>query len=298
MSRNGKGNNLALPITLLVLFALGLLPTRWLGFASDLSAIVNLPVAPLAQVGNAVQEIVRPPTEIAADWPEAVREKARLLEEERNRWERMYRVKEEEVAALQEQIRQLQMVPIDTIRVPIRPLQASVTMRDPSDLHGPVRLHASERQGLVANTAAVYGGVYLLGRVTEVDQFSATLLPLTNAANDGINARIFSQSRLDESTSASRSPRVRLSAQRNGLLIGDISREVDAGPGDIVALSDSSWPEAAQFMRIGSILEVREKEENPLRRVIVVKPTYAVGDVSSVTLLVEDRSGGTEGATP
>ena len=87
-----------------------------------------------------------------------------------------------------------------------------------------------------------------------------------------------------------RSPRVRLRAPGDGTLDGDIARDADVGVGDIVFLADASWPESAQFMRIGEIVAIEDKEQNPLRRMIVVRPVYQVYDISAVTLLIEERS--------
>src|SRR5690606_27922858 len=90
---------------------------------------------------------------------------------------------------LQEQLEQIQMMPLDDLRVRVRPVIASVTGRDPRNVTAKVQINRGSEYGVEPGTIAGYGGVHLIGRVIEPGRLRSHLLPITNINSDYIRAR-------------------------------------------------------------------------------------------------------------
>lgn len=267
-----------------------MLPTSLLGWVGDLSSIVRLPVAPLDDLGNSAAAWLRPVPEPHADLPPDAQALVKNLEEQRDRYERLYHATSQRIIDLQEQLQQLQQVPIDTLEAPVSLLRAQITTRNPSEPNAPVQLNRGTRQGVATSSIAVYNGVHLIGRVADVTAVSCSLHPLTDGATGLIRAAVLPAA--DDTITVAEAARVALKPTGDGAFLGEVAKDRHVKPGDNVRLFDSAWPMSAQAMIIGVVTDVRTKDDQPLRNEIVVKPRYTVAQLSDVTLIVEDQSMG------
>lgn len=283
-----RASRVFLAVIALVLI-LSMLPTGLLGWVGDLSSIVRLPVAPLNDLGNSAAAWLRPVPKPHADLPPDAQELVKNLEEQRDRYERLYHATSQRILELQDQLAQLQQVPIDTLEAPVSLLRAQITTRHPSEPNAPVQLNRGKRQGVATSTIAVYNGVHLIGRVAEVTPVSCSLHPLTDSATGLIRAAILPAA--DDTLTIKEAARVALKPTGDGAFLGEVAKERQIKPGDNVRLFDSAWPMSAQAMIIGIVTDVRTKDDQPLRNEIVVKPRYTVAQLADVTLIVEDESG-------
>jgi cell shape-determining protein MreC len=273
-----------------LILILSVLPTAWLGWVGDLSSIVRLPVAPLNDLGNSAASWLRPVPAPHAELPHDAKELVQNLEEQRDRYERLYHATSQRIIELEEQLVQLQQVPLDTLEAPVSLLRAQITTRHPSETNAPVQLNRGTRQGVATSSIAVYNGVHLIGRVAEVSAVSCSLHPVTDAATGLIRAAVLPAA--DDTITVKEAARVALKPTGDGALLGEVARDRHVKPGDTVRLFDSAWPVSAQAMIIGIVVDVHTKDDQPLRNEIVVKPRYTVAQLSDVTLIVEDQSAG------
>ena len=278
---------LAFTAAVVITVMLSVFPTRWLGWVGEVSSIVRLPVAPLDDLGNSAARWLRPPAETHAALDPQSRELVLNLEEQRDRFERLYHAAQQHAADLQQQLQQLQQVPVDTLNVPVTLLRAQITTRHPNQPNGPVQLNRGARHGVETGAIAVAQGVHLIGRISDVTTVSSSLHPLTHSATGLIRAAIFPAD--GETAEVAEAARVALRAVGNGTFVGDVSREYPVRVGDIARLFDAAWPASAQAMIVGAVVDVRTKDNQPLRREVVVQPRFTVGQIADVTLIVEEH---------
>ncbi len=265
-----------------------LLPTRWLGWVSDVSSIVRLPVAPLGDLGNSAAHWFRQPATAHSELDPITRDLVNDLEQQRDQYERLYYAADQRVAELEEQLQQLQQVPVEMLNTPVTLLRAQITTRHPNQSNGPVQLNRGTRHGVKRNAIAVYQGVHLIGRIADVSNVSCSLHQLTNSATGLIRAAIFPSG--VEAATAHETARVALRPVGDGTFVGDVAQEHQVQQGDSVRLFDPAWPIGAQAMVIGTVTEVRNKDDQPLRNEVVVTPRFTVSQLSDVTLIVEERA--------
>lgn len=268
-------------------FIVALLPTRWLGWVNDLSSIVRLPVAPLGDLGNSAARLFRPPAVAHADLEPQTRELVTDLEQQRDQFERLYHAADQRVAELEEQLQQLQQVPVESLSVPVTRLLAQITTRHPGRSDGPVQLNRGARHGVERNSIAVYQGVHILGRIGDVTNVASSLHPLTNPATGLIRAAIFPSGA--EEASVHEAAKVALRPTGEGTFLADVASEHAVQTGDTVRLFDPAWPDGAQAMIIGNVTDVRRKDDQPLRNEVVITPRFTVSQLADVTLIVEER---------
>ncbi len=282
-------SHIVFPGVIVLTVILSLLPTsavKWVGVPAELMGFV---MAPGRLLGSWVGEALRPPpSQISdvADDPEM-----RDLQLEAETFAQLYRKAELRVQELQEQLEQLQRVPVEALNTPISLMSAAIISRNPNQLHGPMELRGGSLSGISTNSFAVYGGVHLIGRVINVSRFSCWLQPITGAKPGQagyIRAAVFHQDQ--QASGSSGVHRVQLQPQDDGTFIGDAETIWALASGDLVVLDDPSWPGAAQGMIIGSITSIQVKDEAPLRQVIYVTPRYSAFQLHRVTLLNEDES--------
>lgn len=283
-------------VALAITAVLCLAPTRWLGWVSDVAFIVRLPVAPLGDLGNSLARWLRPPATSHEQLPPQARELVQNLEQDRDRFERLYHAAAQRAAELEEQLQQLQLVPVETLNTPVSLLRAQITNRAPADVESPVQLNRGSRHGVAPGSIAVYNGVHLIGRVADVSPVSASLHPITNPATGLLRASVFPGGG-GEGATVHDAGRVALRPLGDGTFMGDVARQHPVQAGDVVRLFDPKWPTSAQAMIIGTVTDVRTKDDQPLRRIVIVQPRFRVSDLSDVTLIIEDRraaAGGTD----
>ncbi len=151
-------------------------------------------------------------------------------------------------------------------------------------------------QGVTQNTVATAPGLQLVGRVIGVTGRTATIRPITDRAAGSLRAMVM----LDE---GSNGLLTNLSPIMDGTLQGDVEdrRTPDGKPiepqvGQLVRLADPRWPKNADMLLVGKVEQVLPSPAQPLRRMVVVRPTIDRLDrLSEVVLRVTPQADGEEG---
>jgi hypothetical protein len=87
----------------------------------------------------------------------------------------------------------------------------------------------------------------------------------------------------------------------DGTLKGDVLRIGPGSPeatgalpipvvGQVVRLDDTGWPDSSRMLIVGRVESVSTSPEDPLRPVIVVRPTINVERLAEVLLRIQDSS--------
>jgi len=273
----------AFATAIIITIVLALTPIGWLWWLNDVAHVVTLPMTPVRHAGTAARNWLRPAADPRLRPFDSERE--RQLLEVLEEFERLYQAADLRASELQEQLEQIQQMPLDDVRVPIRPLIATVTGINPRSPSAKVEINRGTRHGLVAGTIAAYGGVHLIGRVVDPGPLRSMLLPITNAGSDLLEARIMPKDRPDMAMSAA--PRVQLEPRGDGTFTAEIEHDIPVAEGDLLRLDDVRWPAAAQAMVIGSIESVRPNDTNSLLKNIRVRPRYQASQLYNITLKIE-----------
>ena len=279
----------ALPLTLVVTLALALLPASWrLPWQGDLARLVHVFLMPFSHAGNALGGWLRPAPSAgdALVPPEGGLEQ--LLEqiiEDRDRARAEYHRQRQRAEELEEQLRQLQQIPPETLRTASSSVIAHIAARHPLSPLGVAELKVQRgaEVEISPGTIAVYAGVHLLGRVVgEPSGATCSLLPIANPDTGSIRGRVFPRDDpLGPGTLTLIEPTGR------GTFTANVDRESILHEGDVLRLDDRRWPPTAQGMVLGEVVSVQANDEEPLRETIIIRPVYQVQQVASVTLIIE-----------
>lgn len=278
LTRPQKAFFLAVALTV----ALAFMPIRWLWWLNDVAKVVTLPMTPVAQVGVVTSHWLRPAADPRLRPPNNERE--RLLLEQLEEFERLYQAAELRARELQEQLEQIQMMPLDDMRSQIRPVIASITGRT-RNATAKVQINRGQRFGVEDGTIAAYGGVHLIGRVTDPGPVRSHLLPITNINSDYIRARAMPRDQPDTTLLAA--PVIDLTPRGDGAFTADVEHTVSIAAGDIVRLDDRRWPATAQAMVVGFVEDVRPNDTNSLLKTLIIRPRFHANELATVTLKVE-----------
>tara|TARA_B100001059_G_scaffold74191_4_gene71784 strand:+ start:8040 stop:8879 length:840 start_codon:yes stop_codon:yes gene_type:complete len=274
-----------LGVTLLV----AVLPTRWLGWTSDMADIVRIPIMPLAGVGSRLAGAMRP-VNIDGNLVGDVAD-LREMESQRSRIERLLLAEQLRVAELETQLRHLQDLPPDarTRRPPVL-IKSEVTGRRPDHPASGVELHVGpELAGRVSQGDAVtWDGRWLVGRVTRVSDFRLSALPVTHPDVGPLMGVILPE---DEAVDVASSPRILLKQDGSGNLIGEIDRRSPVAIGDRVILADRSWPSSLQAFKIGRVAKMDDVDAAPLRVRLLVEPEVHLHQLPWVVIVGQDARG-------
>ena len=86
----------------------------------------------------------------------------------------------------------------------------------------------------------------------------------------------------------------------DGTLRGDVEDPGDGpAPVDVgvaVRLRDDLWPESAQMLMIGRVVRVDRSPDQPLRKIVIVRPERDLRQASEVVIRVPEPVSVTEGA--
>lgn len=279
LTRPQKAFFLAVVITVVLAF----LPARWLGPTSDLAAVVNVPLMPFRHIGKQLQGWLRPPVDAIGRAGDENLEQQ--LWEERAEFERLYHESQLRITELQDIIQQLQQVPLEELNSGVKPLAASVTGSNPRSRSGIADLNRGQRHGVIPGTIAVYAGVHLIGQVSEVNELSCKLLPITSAAIQPMRARVLPQDQPERPITDA--PLVLLESLGDGRFEAEIEHIHPVNAGDVVRLDDDSWPRTAQAMILGLVERVEPKDENRLLNRLIIRPRYQLSQLSHVALKIE-----------
>ncbi len=274
-----------LGLTLLV----AVLPTRWLGWTSDMADIVRIPIMPLAGVGSRLAGAMRP-VNIDGNLIGDVAD-LREMESQRSRIERLLLAEQLRVAELETQLRHLQDLPADpNSRRPPVLIKSEVTGRRPDHPASGVELHVgSELAGRVREGDAVtWDGRWLVGRVTRVSDFRLSALPVTHPDVGPLMGVILPET---EEVDVASAPRVLLKQDGGGNLIGEIYRRSTVTIGDRVMLADRSWPASLQAFKIGRVIAMDDVDAAPLRVRLQVEPEVHLHQLPWVVIVGQDAGG-------
>lgn len=268
-----------------ITLALSFTPERYLGWTSDFAEIIRVPTRPFSHLGIILGNWLRPPKYFDSDVPEEAKEYVDHLKLERDKFMQLYAAEQMEVASLRQTLEQLQRVPFETRR-PLRLLGASITAHSPTDRYGPVQLNRGSRAGVSPGDIALYNGVYLVGRVSDVSPFGSTLVPLTNVATGLMLVKITPPDTRDISELSI----VQLQPIGDGTFSADVESGLDIQDGYEAILSDRTWPDAARSMVIGTVISIDPIDDQPLRNRIVIQTRFHVSELSRVTLKLEQET--------
>ncbi|MCH7797466.1 MAG: hypothetical protein IID28_03340 [Planctomycetes bacterium] len=258
-----------------------LLPVRWLGWTAVLAEIVRVPIQPMADAGVRLGRLVRPPVDDSGE-SEALRNRSDELERSRV----LLHAARLEIEALHEEISAMKEVRSLRPGVEITPIFARVTGRPVDQARGPVRVNAGSRHGVVAGAVVVVRGGYLVGRVARnPSRLSCGVVPVTDPSIGLIEGYVNAAD--DPVGDIRRRPHIQLVPDGRGGLVGDLDREIAIHPGDVVRLSDPSWPGSAQGLIIGEVRSVVPRDLQPLLNAVTVRPRYHAQRVTSMTVIVE-----------
>jgi cell shape-determining protein MreC len=281
MARAITTSQKAFALTMLVTLGVAFLPVRWLRWSNDVAGIVNAPLAPFSQLGVLLASWLRPARGPVIDLPESA---ARIIEE-RERYESLYHAEQLRVQALEEQLAQLQQVPLENLRVPVRLVLADVIGRSPGAASGVIELKRGSRDGVSPGNVAVYAGVHLVGQVRDVDRLRSLMVPVTSPAIGLVGGAVRPKDRPEAPMRGSQ--RIHLEAGGDGTLVAHVDREMDVHSGDEIVLVDDGWPAAAQAMVLGVVDAIVPVDETPLRKRVIVRPHYQADELAHVTLKIE-----------
>ncbi len=259
---------------------LALLParfTRWLGW---LASPVEAALAPVSAPARWLTGALLPATETRNE-SEAVRELKRQVETLTQQHLR----DEQEIERLKRDMEEALRVKILNPNAPVRHLTVPVISASSDLSSGQFTVRAGTAQGVEPNTVVVTPGLQLVGRVTEVNARTCTVQPITSKA---ATTTLLGVVMTDEGAPR---PLASLSPGGDGRLRGPVQEEgegqVEIRRGMAVRLDDPErWPRHAQMLVVGVIEDVGTSPEQPLRRVITVRPTARLERLSEVVLRV------------
>jgi len=262
--------------------ALSLLPARFLGWTNDVAAVVTLPVVPFGHVGTRVRTWLQSGPQAEGSDPTQLE----YLRRELDNFRVLYEAERQRAERLRAEIEQLQMARVDQFDVPFDLLRASIVGRN-SGVDGETYvLNVGSRGGVSQGAVAVSDGRDLVGRVASVARLTSTLVPVTNPATGWLEAYVApaepGSPRIEDDRA-----RTLLKPTGDGTLQGDIERDAEVRQGDLVYLDDPAWPDTARSMIIGRVIAIHQKDQNPLRDQIIVRPRRTAKDLASVTIKVE-----------
>ena len=292
---------LALPVALLLILVVALLPARLLPWTADVSDLVLVPVRPLAHAGTLVGQAVRT-VRADAGGAEDPAVSIPFLEEERDRYRRLYEAERLRSGTLAASLQALQGLPDrGATAAPPLLLKLDVVGRDPRDglSTASLKLGPASRARVQAGDAAVFAHEHVVGRGVRVSEFSATVLPLAHEESGPVRGTLAPRNDRgdDRGDDRSRTTHVQLMPTGDGDFRAEIDLRTDVQLGDVVMLDDDRWPGWSKALVIGAVVEVEPIDDAPLLQQLTVRPAYQLARLPHVVVLSaqEDvRLGGVE----
>ncbi|MCA9283727.1 MAG: hypothetical protein KDA22_00830 [Phycisphaerales bacterium] len=280
-----------LAATLLIVVA-ALLPTRWLlPWTNDVAAVVNLPLAPLAEAAEGVRRWLRPERRLDSEGTDA---ELRLVEE-RDLYRSLWHAERLRTQQLEDLLQDFQLTAGRHRGGEFVPVAADVTGRSPERMAGVVRLNVGARNGVQAGDVAVYRGSHLIGRVAEeVTRLSSWLTPTIDPVIGRLECILLPP---DGQGGIEEGRRVLLTPSGDGTFAADADLEWNVQVGDEAILDDPAWPSGGQGMTVGYVEDIRRRDDQPLRNRLVIRPRYDAHHVASVVVKAEAPPPDTRGGS-
>jgi cell shape-determining protein MreC len=263
-----SSNRLYAAAVLALLASSLVVPMRWQGWATRAGDALQLVVAPVSR-----------PVVATIGWLRGARtppddDAIRVLEEHVEHLRQSLLRQKQENDRLAQVLRDLQRgialnPDLRTRQVPA--VVYAVTQGAPTLL----RVQGGSREGVRPNAIAVAPGLQLVGRVVAVADRTSSV-QVMNARGAGSIACVIILD--DESPEGLRCT---LTPVGDGSLRGPVEDRRDATGeqpieprvGQTVRLDDPTWPRGARMLLVGRVERVEPREDQPLRRVVTVRPT-------------------------
>ncbi len=305
MSRSRTSPRRSLLIAAAIFLILALLPSfPVLQTVSSYAAEpARIALAPPSRVFTVVADFLRPPRspDLAAD--PAVRE----IENARDEYQRRWRSAEQRIIELENMIDAVKGARALLANIPYTPFVAPVIERSTDPTSSTLTVRGGNDLGVTNNavassSSASAAGVHLVGRVASVSARTSNVIPITHRANGWMSVVID-----PDVASASSDPvplaqlaRAQIQPVGQGLFRGEVDADAPSVEvGQIVRLSDTTWPDSAQMLVLGTIIEIAPKESQPLRTVITVRPELDLSRVSQLFLWIPNETRpGEQGGAP
>jgi hypothetical protein len=179
--------------------------------------------------------------------------------------------------------------------LPVRTIMAPIIGPGADLAGGLVTVKAGKREGVEVNSVATVRGVYLFGRVRSAGERTCEVLPITFLPRKRNPEVIGAAIMLDEQKVG---PRCDLVPTGEGTLVGKLQDDVDPnaptqmlpGPGMTVRLVDPAWPASAQMLIIGTVDRIDPAPDQPLRKLITVRPVYGLDRWSEVMIRITESA--------
>jgi len=260
---------------------LGVMPARWVApWSSDLSAVLWVPLAPLAHAGTSARVWLRPGERVSPEVDAGV-------VEERDRYRGLWHAEQIRVQDLEKRLRAYEVAAKNSRDGSARFAAASVLTRSSSGGGFALRLNCGSRQGIAAGDVVLFGGDAIAGRIApDVGSVTSTVMTVTDRASGRVDGYVTPAAQ--EGAKRSEMIAVQIVPDGRGQLRADIDLGSAVAPGDAVRVRDPAWPQGAQGMRIGIVREVRRKDAQPLRGEALIDPVVDGASVGEVVVRVAD----------
>jgi cell shape-determining protein MreC len=274
-----------LPIAIAILVAMSIAPLSWLGWLRWFSSLVETLAVPASHPFALVSRWVAPARPYRPS-DDAVR----ILEEELEKYKQFYLSQQLENERQQRVLSELRAGAVIVGSEPVRQVAATI-IGSSSDLSSSiVRARAGTKHGVVEGAVAVGPGLQLLGRVVSTGVRMCEIQLVTSKASGPMRVRVM----VDEA--GGQGLDCLLVPQGDGTLRGPIedrgeatSTKMDVKVGQSVRLADGErWPRSASMFLVGTVELISPDPDQPLRKVVTVRPTLKLDRVGEVILRIED----------
>lgn len=297
MSRSRSNPRRTLLIAAAALLLLALLPTTRITqtISSYAAEPARIALAPPSRVFTLVADFLRPPRSAGLSDDPAIRE----IEQARDEYQRRWRNAEEHINALQRQLAEFQRGRAILPNLAFTPFATPIIARATDPTSAVLTVRGGRDRDIITNAVASTEGVHLVGRVVAVNARTSDIQPITHRATNWMRVSIdppmnpsVPEGGAGEGSSSLAYAQIQPVGE--GLLRGEVDSDApDVHVGQTVRLADNSWPESAQTLVVGEIVEISPKDIQPLRTVITVRPVIDPSRVSQVILWIpEDNVGG------
>jgi hypothetical protein len=229
---------------------------------------------------------IRPATE-PSDFPNGDLDRNEFVTAERDHYRQLFHFHMLRANELASQLRELQKLPEEALRNPNPPLALTIDVTGirSSDLAGIVelkRIRGASSRILLGDIAIV--GRDIVGRISRVGATRIELRASTHQETGLIRAAIV-VAHPDGSDQQTILDSVLLESSGTGDFYADALISSDIKVDDLVVLNDPTWPASGMGLILGSVIEITQLDEAPLRQLLTIAPRRRVRDVLRVVVL-------------